>query len=589
MAYTKRIWKGRQGTGLNKFSIDGATPVTVVNQPDSLIEAGDALSAGNLNDLETRIDNAFSAVDAEVATKADETEVTDLKNAIDSNTARIENLEQKAGGYSVVNYRGTNAVPTGKAKYGLVEKIVGKSRAWNQLVYRNLADIKSINTGGTWNDNVYSINGLTFTVNNDGSVTVTGTASANTAFAVTPQMVGGTNKKYLFAGCPSGGSTTSYMFGSNVDGAYDTGAGYIHQIGGSTQRFSVRIYGGYAISGSLTFKPITRDCSLIYPEGVPSTVAECVQKCPDILKYDAYGYSLVDTTVEGAESKGVNIWDEEYVFGQLRGMGSATSLQSKNYIEVEPNTAYYLYIGETSQVFVSEYDENYNGLSLTYANVANSSWTTKANAKFIKFVAVSVTSYNDNIQLALNSNSEKTSYHKHFTDTLSLPSPVTLRSAGTVSEVLTLETGKKTRPFGVIDLGRDVNSWGYDSTYAFFYVALSDKAFDANFTCSEYVNVGAKTDPQMADVLNMSCATNGGGWFYIKNTSKNGSDIVGGVCSWLNDVILNYHLATPLSDEQVCDPIINNTILTEGGGTINTKQTQTTVIDNCLDVGYLAI
>lgn len=63
MAFDKRTWKGRQGTGLNKFSIDGATPVTVVNQPDYISEQGDALSAGNLNDLENRIYNEFTDVE----------------------------------------------------------------------------------------------------------------------------------------------------------------------------------------------------------------------------------------------------------------------------------------------------------------------------------------------------------------------------------------------------------------------------------------------------------------------------------------------------------------------------------------------
>lgn len=63
MAFNKRTWKGRQGTGLNKFSIDGATPVTVVNQPDYISEQGDALSAGNLNDLENRIYNEFTDVE----------------------------------------------------------------------------------------------------------------------------------------------------------------------------------------------------------------------------------------------------------------------------------------------------------------------------------------------------------------------------------------------------------------------------------------------------------------------------------------------------------------------------------------------
>lgn len=63
MAFNKRTWKGRQGTGLNKFSINGASPVTVVNQPDTITEVGDALSAGNLNDLETRIGDEFDIVE----------------------------------------------------------------------------------------------------------------------------------------------------------------------------------------------------------------------------------------------------------------------------------------------------------------------------------------------------------------------------------------------------------------------------------------------------------------------------------------------------------------------------------------------
>lgn len=63
MAYNQKTWKARQGTGLNKFSIDGATPVTIVNQPDTVTEQGDALSAANLNDLEYRIGSEFTVVE----------------------------------------------------------------------------------------------------------------------------------------------------------------------------------------------------------------------------------------------------------------------------------------------------------------------------------------------------------------------------------------------------------------------------------------------------------------------------------------------------------------------------------------------
>ena len=68
--FLKRIWKARRGLGLNKFSINGQPPVEVVNEPDSVTEAGDPISADNLNDLENRIKAEFDSVqtglDAEI-------------------------------------------------------------------------------------------------------------------------------------------------------------------------------------------------------------------------------------------------------------------------------------------------------------------------------------------------------------------------------------------------------------------------------------------------------------------------------------------------------------------------------------------
>lgn len=103
MAFNKRTWLGRQGTGLNKFSIGGASPVTIVNQPDSVTQVGDALSAGNLNDLEDRIEDAFDDVDTELDTKADEQDVTNLNNAIENTT--IWDIDQQ----SEVTFEGDGA------------------------------------------------------------------------------------------------------------------------------------------------------------------------------------------------------------------------------------------------------------------------------------------------------------------------------------------------------------------------------------------------------------------------------------------------------------------------------------------------
>lgn len=61
MAYQSKTWKNRAGTGLNKYkdSVSGNT-LELTNTPDSVTEAGDAFSAANMNDLESRIANGFA-------------------------------------------------------------------------------------------------------------------------------------------------------------------------------------------------------------------------------------------------------------------------------------------------------------------------------------------------------------------------------------------------------------------------------------------------------------------------------------------------------------------------------------------------
>lgn len=62
MAFEKRTWFARLGTGLNKFIIgekDANNKQTLVNAPDSVDQQGDVISADNLNDLEARIESEF--------------------------------------------------------------------------------------------------------------------------------------------------------------------------------------------------------------------------------------------------------------------------------------------------------------------------------------------------------------------------------------------------------------------------------------------------------------------------------------------------------------------------------------------------
>lgn len=74
MAFVKRTWLARIGTGLNKFIIgekDANNKQTLVNSPDSISQQGDVISADNLNDLENRIYNEFSSQSTRIDGKQD--------------------------------------------------------------------------------------------------------------------------------------------------------------------------------------------------------------------------------------------------------------------------------------------------------------------------------------------------------------------------------------------------------------------------------------------------------------------------------------------------------------------------------------
>lgn len=66
MGYSEKDWKSRKGNGLNKFSINGAEPVSLINTPDNITEQGDAFSTQNMNNLEYRILSGINSVEQKV-------------------------------------------------------------------------------------------------------------------------------------------------------------------------------------------------------------------------------------------------------------------------------------------------------------------------------------------------------------------------------------------------------------------------------------------------------------------------------------------------------------------------------------------
>ena len=96
-----------------------------------------------------------------------------------------------------------------------------------------LASLKAINTAGTWNDNAYTIDGVTFTVstNSEGYVTkinVNGTASSNIGFNLLNGTYEGAEYETLFplgsyywvTGCASDASSDTYYYRYKLGSMY---------------------------------------------------------------------------------------------------------------------------------------------------------------------------------------------------------------------------------------------------------------------------------------------------------------------------------------------------------------------------------
>lgn len=83
----------------------------------------------------------------------------------------------------------------------------------NVLDY-SLTTLKKLNTSGSWNNNIYTKGTITFTVNDDMSITVNGTTDSQVTLTLTN--LDSTIKNiradnYALSGCPEGGSVSTYV------------------------------------------------------------------------------------------------------------------------------------------------------------------------------------------------------------------------------------------------------------------------------------------------------------------------------------------------------------------------------------------
>ena len=164
-------------------------------------------------------------------------------------------------------------------------------------------------------------NGVTFTNNGDGTITVNGTGGLNGVYHnfVPPAVKSG--HKYMLYGCPTGGSNNMYCIVNTIykSGRYsgsfsDLGSGAISRAleEGEMVTSNIFIAEGYT-ANNLVFKPQLFDLTQMFGAGnEPATPAEFWQKVPEKL----YSYNPNDY-------KSVNIPSSKYFPDGMRSAGSA--------------------------------------------------------------------------------------------------------------------------------------------------------------------------------------------------------------------------------------------------------------------------
>lgn len=177
------------------------------------------------------LEEGFEELSGNVASLTQEhRQVAEEVSSLDIKTTNLWELaKSEAGGYRFL---------------GMSGKSVQKTMAG-----KNLINIDATST---------TLNGVTFTVNNDGSITANGTADGNANFMFCNNIVLENGVSYILSGCPSGGGNSSYMIANNTGSFMDTGTSRTFSVEDTiTDKLRIRITSGYTCN-NVTFYPMVR-------------------------------------------------------------------------------------------------------------------------------------------------------------------------------------------------------------------------------------------------------------------------------------------------------------------------------------------
>ena len=283
-----------------------------------------------------------------------------------------------------------------------------------QLIPYDLADIKTSNTQGTWSDNKFTHNGITFEFNDDGSVKATGSTSSSNAYVRVCNAVSLNGSLTLSSGL--GVSTDYYARALDRNNSYATLMRTDTSSDTATINTSVQVV-LYVKSGltniNVLFKPMIRLSSVSddtyepyvgstptkitpspnpdYPQGIHSVSGdnEIVVCGKNLLLTTDSNYFVKCTYVSGANTNEYKLkcTQSDMYFNDVSNAGVSYNIaRHGNLIPCSYGETIYYDTGNSlfTKILVNQFDENLVSLGFSSKNTSSGSYTpTNANCKFI--------------------------------------------------------------------------------------------------------------------------------------------------------------------------------------------------------------
>ena len=257
-------------------------------------------------------------------------------------------------------------------------------------------------------------NGITFTKNDDGTITVNGTATATSSINLYRDNLSLRKGNYILNGCPRGGGSSNYRLamnkGSNTSNFFDTGSGVNVNLEADITNAAVwiAIYQGVTVN-NLVFKPMIRLASITddtyepYTGGQPSPNPDYPQEIKTItgnLKLTSCGKNLFNGTDYSMIVNGVTISISR---NRITLNGTATGAynnSNSNYINAFPIKLAEIYSYSCTQVHGSmtgtrlainlrggnnttDMSKQFNPASLELKNGSNSTSNSRIDCSYI--------------------------------------------------------------------------------------------------------------------------------------------------------------------------------------------------------------